>query len=89
MRLNLGLSLITFMLIAKLCFCCGDYRNVALVVTSLLELYSTVNKCIECVVRTHTHVLTGMVYCTSLTYDDVTGLAYLTAENLYTETLAS
>ena len=77
------------MLIAKLCLCCGDYRNVALVVTSSLELYSTVNKCVECVVRTHTHVLTGMVYCTSLTYDDVTGLAYLTAENLYTESLTS
>ena len=71
-----------------LCFG-GDYRDVALVVTSSLELYGTVNECVECVVRTHTHVLTGMVYCTSLTYDDVTGLAYLTAENLYTETLTS
>ena len=70
-----------------LCFG-GDYRDVALVVTSSLELYSTVNKCVECVVRTHTHVLTGMVYCASLTHDDVTGLAYLATENLYTESLA-
>jgi len=74
--------------LAKLCLSSGDYRNVALVVTSLLELYSAVNECVECVVRTHSHVLTGMVYCTSLTYDDVTGLAYLATENLYTKSLA-
>ena len=67
----------------------GDDRNETLVVTSLLELYGTVNECVECVVRTHTHVFTGMMYCTSLTYDDVTCLTNLTTEDLYTESLAS
>ena len=67
----------------------GDNRNEALVVTALAELYGTVNERVECVVRTHTHVLTGMVNCTSLTYDDVTSLTNLTTEDLNTKSLAS
>ena len=67
----------------------GDNRNEALVVTASLELYSTVNECVEGVIRTHTHVLTGMMNCTSLTYDDVASLTNLTTEDLYTESLTS
>ena len=40
--------LISF-LTKRLCLS-GDDRNEALVVTTLLELYSTINKCVECVV---------------------------------------
>ena len=66
-----------------------SYTNVRFARRLLAELNCTVNQCKKSVVLTHTHVVTGVVYCTSLTNDDVTGLAYLTAENLYTETLTS
>lgn len=54
----------------------------------MLELYSTVNQRIECVVTTHTYVLTGTVNCTALTADDVTGLCKLTSKNFNAKTFA-
>ena len=66
----------------------GSYANVRLTRRLLAELNCTVNQCEESVVLTHTHVVTGVVYSTSLTYDDVAGLSELTTEKLYTESLA-
>ena len=48
----------------------------------------TVDESEESVVLAHTHVETGVVNCATLTLDDVTGFAMLTAENLYTESFA-
>ena len=55
---------------------------------ALGEYYYTVNESEESVVLTHTHVETGMVNGATLTLEDVTGFAMLTAENLYTESFA-
>ena len=55
---------------------------------ALGEYYYTVDESEESVVLTHTHVETGMVNGATLTLEDVTGFAMLTAENLYTESCA-
>ena len=54
----------------------------------MLEFYCTVYEGIECVVTTHTYVLTGAVNSTALTLDDIACLSKLTTENLNTESLA-
>ena len=55
---------------------------------ALGEYYYTVDESEESVVLTHTHVETGMVNGATLTLEDVTGFAMLTAENLNTESFA-
>lgn len=52
------------------------------------EYYYTVDKSKQSVVLAHTYIKAGMVNCATLTLDDVTGFAMLTAENLYTESFA-
>lgn len=55
---------------------------------ALGEYYYTVDKSKQGVILTHAYVETGMMNGTTLTLDDVTGFAMLTAENLYTESFA-
>lgn len=57
-------------------------RNVTSVLTSSLEAYNSVLERVKRVVAAHSHVLTGIELCTSLTYDDVTCLASLAAKYL-------
>lgn len=54
----------------------------------MLELNSTINESIECVVATHTYVLAGAVNCTALTADDVTSLCELTTKNFNAKSFA-
>ena len=67
--------------------CERSNRNVALVVLATLECYNAVNQSVESVVTTHTDVCTGVVNCTTLTYDDITGFAYLATPNFHTKSL--
>ena len=43
-------SLLMIAYCAILCLSSGDYRNIALVVTTALELYCTIYESVECVV---------------------------------------
>ena len=54
----------------------------------MLELYSAVNECIECVVTTHAHVLAGAMHCAALATDDVTSLCKLTTKNFNAKSFA-
>ena len=63
----------------------GDVR---LIVTTLAEGYDTIAECEQCVVATHTHVLTRVVNSTTLTYDNVTCLCELTTKDLHAKTFA-
>ena len=69
-----------------LCFCfrfCRNYRYVALVFATYLELYCSVYQGVEGVVAAHADVAARVELCTSLTNDDVACLASLTAEYLH------
>ncbi len=63
-------------------FGCGDNRYDALVATSLAELNGSVDKCVERVVLTHSHICSGIVLGAALANDDVACDTLLTAENL-------
>jgi len=52
--------------------------------TTLPELYSSINECIESVVLAHSHISAGIVTCAALTNDDVACDALLATENLNT-----
>lgn len=60
---------------------------VGLVVFFLAEFYFTVCKSEECVVFTYTYVLTSIVFCTTLTYDNVSCDCFLTTKNFDTQAL--
>ena len=60
----------------------------AATVLSFRENNYTVNQSVDCVVFAHTHVLAGVMNCTTLTLDDIACFAILTAENLNTESFA-
>ena len=62
----------------------GNNRNIALVVLATLESNYAVNQRVKSVVATHTDVCTGVVYCTTLTNEDITGLAYLATPDFNT-----
>lgn len=66
----------------------GLYVDELASLLALGEYYYTVDESEDGVVLTHTHVETGMVNGATLTLDDVTGFAMLTAENLYSESFA-
>ena len=66
---------------------CWYDRYHALVVLSLVEVYSTVNESIESVVLTLSNASTGEVLVTTLANDDVAGCNALTAENLHAKSL--
>ena len=63
------------------------YRNVRTIVLLLSENHDTVHQSEQCVILTHTYILTWVVYGTTLTNQDVTSLSKLTTENLNTESL--
>ena len=65
-----------------------NYAYVRLTRRLLAEANCSVNQCKKCVVLTHTHVVTWVVYCTALTNNNVTRLSELTTEKLYTESFA-
>ena len=54
----------------------------------MLEFNCTVYESIECVITTHTYVLTGAVNSTALTADDVTSLSELTTKNFNAKSFA-
>lgn len=61
----------------------GFNRNIGTVVFFLAEHYHTIDESEQGVVFTNTYVQTGVMYCTSLTHDDVTGFSGLSAIYLY------
>ena len=65
-----------------------NYRYVRFIFPLACELYSSVNESIECVVLAHTDVAVRIVDCSSLTYNDVSGFNYLTAEFLEAQSFA-
>jgi len=71
-----------------LCLFVGSYVDELASILTLGEENNTVNKRIDCVVLTHTHIKTGMMNSTALTLDDVTCLSVLTAKNLNAESFA-
>lgn len=73
-------------LFTALCF--RNYRNNALVMTTLVELNSTINQSIECIILTHSNVVTCIVLRTTLANDDITCNTLLTAENLNAKSLS-
>lgn len=73
---------IRFNQLITLGFCLGNYRYDATVTVSTLESNYTVNQSEESVILTHTYILAWIMNCTTLTNDDVTGSALLTAPNL-------
>ena len=78
-------SLLSFFFRNGLCFSFQrKYRNETSVLrTSLFEAYCSVYQCVKSVVLTHAYVVARVVNRTSLTDNDVTGLADLAAEYLY------
>lgn len=66
----------------------GNDRYDALVTSTLVELYRSVNKCIQRIVLTDSHVVTRVVLRTALANDDVTSHTLLTAEDLNAESLS-
>ena len=76
-------------LVLVLFFALGSshYVNVS-VSCAMLELYSAVNECIECVVTTHAHVLARAMHCAALATDDVTSLCKLTTKNFNAKSFA-
>lgn len=62
---------------------CGDNGNYTPVTTAFMEVYNTVNQCIQCIILANTDILTGIVTSTALTHDNITGQASLTTPNLY------
>ena len=63
------------------------YRNIRTIVLFLSENHDTVHQSEQCVILTHTNILTWVVYGTTLTNQNVTILSELTTENLNTESL--
>ena len=61
-----------------------NYRYKRSVVLLASESHCAVNKCIERMILAHADVLTWMVLCATLTYDDVSSLSKLTTKNLQT-----
>lgn len=61
-----------------------NYRNKASVIgTSLFEAYSSVYQCVKRMISTHSYVVARIVDSSSLTDNDVAGLACRSAEYLY------
>ena len=71
---------------AALCF--RNYRYYALVALALVELNSSVNKCIQRIVLTQSHVVACVVLRATLANDDVTSNNLLTSENLNAKSLS-
>ena len=70
--------------------CLGNGLNtyIGFVVAFLAERNNTVHECIQRVVTTHSHIFTGVVYCSALTYDDVAGFGELSAKYFHAKTFA-
>ena len=71
-----------------LCFAYGSYVDELATVAAFGELYGAVHEGVESVVFAHAYVEARVVYGATLTFDDVTGFAVLTTENLYSESFA-
>lgn len=71
-----------------LCFGNGSHVDEATSVTTLGKEDETIDKSVECVVLTDTDVETGMVDCTTLTFEDVAGFSKLTAKDFDAEAFA-
>lgn len=69
--------------------CLSHWYNAhrATVSTTLLELYGSVNQCIQGIILADTYILTRIMTSTALTYNHITSDALLTTEYLYTESL--
>ena len=67
---------------------CRYNRYIRTVLLTFAEYYRTVYQSEQRVVFTHTYVLTRVMYCTSLTYQDISGLGILTTENFDTQSFA-
>ena len=66
----------------------GSYVDETTAVFAFSEENCTVNESVECVVLAHANILTGVVNCTTLTFEDVTCFSVLTAKNLNAESFA-
>ena len=64
---------------------CGLHIDELTAVLTFGKYYDTVNQSKQRVILAHTHVFTGMMHCTALTFDDVACFGELAAKNLNTE----
>lgn len=58
------------------------YRDEATIASRLGEDDRTIGECVEGMILAHAYILTRVVLCTSLTYDDVTSLAGFASKDL-------
>ena len=58
-----------FFVLLGLCF--RNYRNITLVALALVELYCTIDQCIQSVILTHCNVVACVVLRATLTNNDV------------------
>ena len=66
-----------------------NYRNIALVTATLVELNCSVHQCIKRIVLTHSNVLACIVLRATLTNNDVACYYLLTAKNFHAQSLSS
>ncbi len=57
-------------------------------VASLCELNCSTDEGIQGVVLADTYIQTGMMYCSTLTFEDITGFGKLSTKNFYAEAFA-
>ena len=72
---------------SSLCFCLrlrlnGDVRAV---VPFLAEYHHAVHQCKQGMVFADTYIISGVVYCSALTHENVAGLCSLTPEYFYAQ----
>ena len=67
---------------------CGLHIDELTAVLTFGKYYDTVNQSKQRVILAHTHVFTGMMHCTALTFDDVACFCKLTAKNLNAQSFA-
>lgn len=75
-------------LVRALCLAYGFYVDEFATIATFGEHYCAVDEGIDCVVFAQANVKAGVVYCATLTFDDVAGFGKLATKNLYTESLA-
>ena len=61
------------------------YRYERAVAPFLTKYNNTIGQCEECMVFTHTYIISRMVHCTALTHENVTGSCSLTPEYLHAQ----
>jgi hypothetical protein len=63
-------------------FCSRNYGNNALVVATFFEIDNSVDQSIECIILTDTNIVARIMFCATLTNNDVASYYFLATPNL-------